>query len=264
MFCDLVGSTSISAGLDAEEWRDLVGAYLDAASTAVTEMGGHVAKKLGDGLMALFGYPVAQENDAERAARAALSIQRALAEVNRKNAGAGKPELNARIGIETGPVVVDDAHCRNFLAHSPFAVIGSTRPGRGTDVSPRGDAPGFARVLDDRTIAIPDRPGNNRLDTMSNIVADADVGLLFFIPGIDETLRINGMARLSREPELLAAAAINGREPRLIILVTVREAFLHCGKALKRSRLWQDDYRVDKRSFPSLGRMIVEQTSRPL
>ena len=109
MFCDLVGSTSISARLDAEEWRDLVGAYLDAASAAVTEMGGHVAKKLGDGLMALFGYPVAQENDAERAARAALSIQRALAEVNRKNAGTGKPALNARIGIETGPVVVDAA-----------------------------------------------------------------------------------------------------------------------------------------------------------
>ena len=86
MFCDLVGSTSISAGLDAEDWRDLVGEYLDAASTAVTEMGGHVAKKLGDGLMALFGFRVAQENDAERAARAALSIQRALAEVNRKNA----------------------------------------------------------------------------------------------------------------------------------------------------------------------------------
>src|ERR1700757_2043185 len=107
MFCDLVGSTSISAGLDAEEWRDLVSAYLDAASAAVTEMGGHVAKKLGDGLMALFGYPVAQENDAERAARAALSIQRALAEVNRKNTAAGKPALNARIGIEIGPVVID-------------------------------------------------------------------------------------------------------------------------------------------------------------
>jgi class 3 adenylate cyclase len=109
LFCDLVGSTSISAQLDAEEWRDLVGAYLDAASAAVVEMGGHVAKKLGDGLMVLFGYPVAQENDAERAARAALSIQRALAEVNRKNADAGKPALNARIGIETGPVVVDAA-----------------------------------------------------------------------------------------------------------------------------------------------------------
>src|SRR5689334_6615820 len=109
MFCDLVGSTGISAQLDAEEWRDLVSAYLDAACAAVTEMGGHVAKKLGDGLMALFGYPAAQENDAERAARAGLSIQRALAEVNRKNVDAGKPALNARIGIETGPVVVDAA-----------------------------------------------------------------------------------------------------------------------------------------------------------
>ena len=109
MFCDLVGSTSISAGLDAEDWRELVGAYLDAASAAVIEMGGHVAKKLGDGLMALFGFPVARENDAERAVRAALSIQRALAEVNRKNAALGKPPLEARIGIETGPVVVDAA-----------------------------------------------------------------------------------------------------------------------------------------------------------
>jgi hypothetical protein len=153
-----------------------------------------------------------------------------------------------------------DEHCRNFLAHSPFAVIASTRPGRGTDVSPRGDAPGFARVLDANTIAIPDRPGNNRLDTMSNIVADAEVGLLFFIPGIDETLRINGTARLSRDPSLLGAAAIKGREPRLVIVVTVREAFLHCAKALKRSRLWHDDYRVEKKNFPSLGRMIVEQT----
>src|SRR5215831_10430265 len=109
MFCDLVGSTSISAQLDAEEWRDLVCAYLDAACTAVSEMGGHVGKKLGDGLMVLFGYPVAQENDAERAARAALSIQRALTEVNRKNAAVGKPALNARIGIEIGAVVIDAA-----------------------------------------------------------------------------------------------------------------------------------------------------------
>jgi class 3 adenylate cyclase len=107
MFCDLVGSTAISAQLDAEEWRDLVGAYLDAASAAVVEMGGYVAKKLGDGLMCLFGYPVAHENDAERAARAALSIQRALAELNRENAGTAKPELIARIGLESGPAVVD-------------------------------------------------------------------------------------------------------------------------------------------------------------
>jgi class 3 adenylate cyclase len=109
MFCDLVGSTGIAAQLDAEEWRDIVGGYLDAASAAVTEMGGHVAKKLGDGILALFGYPIAEENDAERAARAALAIQRALAELNRKNAGTGKPELAARIGLDTGPAVVDAA-----------------------------------------------------------------------------------------------------------------------------------------------------------
>ena len=109
MFCDLVGSTGISAQLDAEEWRDLVGSYLDAASAAVAEMGGHVAKKLGDGLLALFGYPLAHENDVERAVRAALSIQRALNELNCKNAGTGKSELIARIGLEAGPVVVDAA-----------------------------------------------------------------------------------------------------------------------------------------------------------
>ena len=143
-----------------------------------------------------------------------------------------------------------DGHCRNFIAHSPLVVVGSTRAGRGTDVSPRGDAPGFARVLDDHTIAIPDRPGNNRLDTMSNIVTDAEVGLLFLIPGIDETLRVNGTARLTREPELLAAAAVDGREPRLVILVAVREAFLHCGKALKRARLWHDDYRSRAKVLP--------------
>jgi class 3 adenylate cyclase len=107
MFCDLVDSTGIAAQLDAEEWRDLVSAYLDAASAAATEMGGKVAKKLGDGLMALFGYPIAQENDAERAVRAALSIQRALAELNCKNEGAGKPALAARIAIDTGPAVLD-------------------------------------------------------------------------------------------------------------------------------------------------------------
>jgi class 3 adenylate cyclase/predicted ATPase len=107
MFCDLVGSTGISAQLDAEEWRDLVSSYLEAASAAVTDMGGYVLKKLGDGVMALFGYPVAHENDAERAARAALAIQRDLAELNRRNAGTEKPELIARIGLETGPAVLD-------------------------------------------------------------------------------------------------------------------------------------------------------------
>ena len=107
MFCDLVGSTSLAAKLDAEDWRNLVNAYLDEASAAVTDFGGHVLKKLGDGLMALFGYPQAQENDAERAVRAALAIQRALSDLNARNAAKGAPELSARIGIESGPVVVE-------------------------------------------------------------------------------------------------------------------------------------------------------------
>lgn len=152
-----------------------------------------------------------------------------------------------------------DRHCRNFIAHSPFLVIGSTRDGKGTDVSPRGDAPGFVQVIDDTTLVIPDRPGNNRLDTMSNLVHEPEVGLIFFIPGVDETLRVNGTASLTRDPAVLARAEVNGKRPTMAIRVAVREAFLHCGKALKRSRLWQQDYRVDPKSFPSLGRMIVDQ-----
>src|SRR5271166_638120 len=109
MFCDLVGSTGLAARLDPEDWRNLVGAYLDEASAAVRSLGGHVLKKLGDGLMALFGYPQAQENDAERAVRAALAIQRAFAELNARNARSGAPELSARIGLDMGPVVVDAA-----------------------------------------------------------------------------------------------------------------------------------------------------------
>ena len=109
MFCDLVGSTALAAKLDAEDWRSLVNAYLDEASRAVTGFGGHVLKKLGDGLMALFGYPQAQENDAERAVRAALAIQRAIADINARNAAKSAPDLSARIGIESGPVVVEAA-----------------------------------------------------------------------------------------------------------------------------------------------------------
>src|SRR5277367_2293880 len=109
MFCDLVDSTALASRLDAEDWRSLVNAYLDEASAAVTELGGHVLKKLGDGLMALFGYPKAQENDAERAVKAALAIQRALFDLNARNAAKGAPELSARIGLESGPVVVEAA-----------------------------------------------------------------------------------------------------------------------------------------------------------
>jgi len=152
-----------------------------------------------------------------------------------------------------------DQHCRNFIALSPFLVIGSTRPGVGTDVSPRGDQPGFVRVLDDRTLAIPDRPGNNRLDTLSNLLAEAEVGLLFFVPGIEETLRVNGRATLSRDPDLMAGSMAERKLPRMMVLVAVRQVFFHCGKALIRSRLWQDDHKVERASFPTLGRIIIEQ-----
>ena len=156
-----------------------------------------------------------------------------------------------------------DAHCRSFIAHSPLVMIGSSHPERGADVSPRGDAPGFVQVLDEHHLAIPDRPGNNRLDTLENLLANPAVGLFFLVPGVEETLRVNGTARLSRSQPLLDIMAVDGKLPKLAIVVTVSEAFLHCAKALKRARLWADDYRIDRKQLPTLGRMIVEQ-ARPV
>ena len=155
-----------------------------------------------------------------------------------------------------------DVHCRSFIARSPLVMIGSTHPERGADVSPRGDAPGFVQVLDEHHLAIPDRPGNNRLDTLENLLANPAVGLFFLVPGVEETLRINGTARLSRTQPLLDSMAVDGKVPKLAIVVTVTEAFLHCAKARKRPRLWADDYRIDRKQLPTLGRMIVEQ-ARP-
>jgi PPOX class probable FMN-dependent enzyme len=154
-----------------------------------------------------------------------------------------------------------DQHCRDFIAKSPFLCIGtSSKTGR-ADVSPRGDPPGFVQVIDDHTLIIPDRPGNNRLDTMSNILENPAVGLLFFIPGFDDTLRINGKATIVRDEAVLARAEVNGKRPKVAIRVDIEEAFLHCAKALKRSRLWDPASRVERRTMPSLGRMILEQTA---
>jgi uncharacterized protein len=151
-----------------------------------------------------------------------------------------------------------DRHCRNFIALSPFLCLG-TASEAGADVSPRGDAPGFVQVLDDNTLLIPDRPGNNRLDSLSNLVANPRVGLLFMIPGVDETLRVNGNARIVADEDLLQRCAVNGKAPKSALLVTVREAYLHCAKALIRSRLWHEDYRVERRRLPTLGQMINDQ-----
>jgi len=152
-----------------------------------------------------------------------------------------------------------DRHCRDFIALSPLLCISSAGADGAADVSPRGDAPGFVFVADDRTLAIPDRPGNNRLDTMANILENPHVGLVFFIPGINDILRVNGTARIVEDAALLARFAVNGKAPATAIVVTVREAFLHCPKALIRARLWADDYRVPRDVLPSAGQIYKDQ-----
>ena len=154
-----------------------------------------------------------------------------------------------------------DTHAREFIRRSPFLTIGTQNRDGKADVSPRGDPAGFVRVLDDRTLAIPDRPGNNRLDTLSNIVTNPNVGLLFMVPGFDDTLRINGTAQLSTDPDLLRSMAVNDRLPTVAIVVTVAEVFLHCAKAFRRSRLWDPAARQDRTEMPSLLKMILDQTT---
>lgn len=174
-------------------------------------------------------------------------------------------DLRARFG-EIHPLAIAktrpalDRHSRRFISLSPFLVISTADAQGRADLSPRGDPPGFVQVIDDHTILIPDRPGNNRLDTMSNITANPNVGLLFFVPGFEDTLRLNGRARITEDAELLKACTINGKPPRVGILVSVDEVFLHCAKALKRSKLWEPDYRQDRTTMPSIARIILEQT----
>ena len=152
-----------------------------------------------------------------------------------------------------------DPHCRRFIALSPFLVIGSSDRTGKADTSPKGDPPGFVQVLDDHTLVIPDRPGNNRIDTLLNIVENPEIAVIFFVPGVDETLRVNGRARLSVDPELLARMAVQGKPPKLAIVLEIREAYLHCAKALKRSKLWDVQAQVPRTALASLGRMIIEQ-----
>lgn len=151
-------------------------------------------------------------------------------------------------------------HAQAFIKRSPFLCIGTQSADGRADVSPRGDPAGFVQILDPKTIVIPDRPGNNRLDTLSNIIANPAVGLLFIIPGFDDTLRVNGRAQLSTDPELLARMAVNGKVPKLAIVVAIDEVFLHCAKAFRRSHLWDPDHRQDRREMPSLMQFILEET----
>lgn len=178
---------------------------------------------------------------------------------------AGPAELRAHMG-PVNPLaerkVLDrlDGHCRDFIALSPFLVL-ATSDGEGrADASPRGDVPGFVEVIDERTLFIPDRRGNNRVDSFGNVLASPGVGLIFMVPGIAETLRVNGRARLTRDAALLEPATVQERTPTLGLLVAVEEAFFHCGKALIRSKFWAPETQVERTSFPTLGRIVAEQT----
>jgi len=154
-----------------------------------------------------------------------------------------------------------DAHCRAFIARSPFVLMGTSDGKGNADVTPKGDKPGFAVVLDDTTIAIPDRPGNNRLDTLENIILEPAVGLLFLIPGMNETLRVNGEAKITLDPVLRERLAVEGRPPMSVVVVTVKSAYMHCAKAFMRSQLWQPESWPDRKSMPTLGEILRDQLS---
>lgn len=150
-----------------------------------------------------------------------------------------------------------DVHCRRIVGLSPFCIISSQGPD-GADVSPRGDPPGFVRVIDDRTLLVPDRVGNNRLDAMRNLLVNPRIGLLFLVPGMNETLRINGRARITDDARLLAPSAVEGRAPKVGIVVAIDEAFLHCGKAFSRSKLWDAGQHIDRNVLPSYPDMLLD------
>ena len=149
-----------------------------------------------------------------------------------------------------------NAHYRAFIEASPFVVLASAGPG-GLDCSPKGDAPGFVRVLDKSTLAIPDRPGNNRIDTLRNLVADPRLALLFLLPSRSETLRVNGRAVVSTDAELLASLTVEGKAPRSVIRVTVDTAYVHCAKAFMRSKLWERAANGERPDLPSMGEMMA-------
>jgi len=152
-----------------------------------------------------------------------------------------------------------EKHSRAFIALSPFLVMATTDPTGRCDASPKGDAPGFVHVVDDRTLLIPDRLGNNRVDTISNLLESPGVGLIFFVPGLRETLRVNGRARITTAPVLLNTLVAQGKAPRSAFLIEVEEVYFHCGKAIIRSDLWNPAKQVAQTDFPSLGIIIAEQ-----
>ena len=153
-----------------------------------------------------------------------------------------------------------DQHCQQMIALSPFVCVATKAEDGSLDVSPRGDPPGSVKVLSSSQILIPDRYGNNRLDSLTNLTHNSEISLLFLIPGVIETLRVKGVAKIIANDERLAACAINGKVPPTGILIEVQYAFLQCGKALKRSALWDDTYKIERAELASFGTILAEQT----
>jgi len=171
-------------------------------------------------------------------------------------------ELRGLIGGGPADVVVSkiadrlNALTRRFVERSPFVCVATARPGGGLDVSPRGDPPGFVRILDERTLLIPDRPGNRIADTLTNLLADGRIALLFLIPGVGDTFRVNGRATIVEDAELLAASAVDGKAPRIGLLVEIEEAYTQCPKAFIRSDLWNPARHVERGELPSSGEIL--------
>jgi len=171
-------------------------------------------------------------------------------------------QLEALYGKPSGPAVAKEIdHISNgyraLIEAAPFVAIATCGP-EGLDCSPKGDPAGFVRILDDKTLAIPDRPGNNRFDGFRNILRDPRVAILFLIPGVGETLRVNGRASISLAPELMQSFAINGKLPRSVLVVHIEKIFFHCSKAIVRSKLWDEATKIDRKSLPSTGTIIAE------
>lgn len=156
-----------------------------------------------------------------------------------------------------------DRHCRKFISLSPFLLIAISDAHGECDVSPRGDSPGYELVIDEHTLVIPDRPGNQRVDSLRNILQNGSIGIVFMIPGVEEMLRVNGKASIIRDESLLEKMTVRGKQPLLGIGVEIKECFLHCGKAVKRSQLWNHASRTELPNLPSLARMLKDQVDLP-
>lgn len=152
-----------------------------------------------------------------------------------------------------------DVHMGKFIGLAPICLVATADKTGKQDVTPRGDPPGSFKVLDEKTIALADRSGNNRLDTLKNLLENPEIALIFLLPGTNETVRVAGTARLSTDPDLLASMAVMDKLPKCAIVVSVRQAYLHCAKALLRSRLWSGEYAQPKGTFPSIARMVGDQ-----